>query len=137
MITWFISGFLLAGVLSDSVPLIEMLPSEWRLHFIVFTAIGSGFSLIIMDIWLIYGSNDKRIEALDKAKSTWQIFFYILLFICLALFIAFVIIMVEEQITTVYYFVTFIVILFQTVLLFWLLSFFFSPTNVEYIPYFK
>jgi hypothetical protein len=134
---WIATGLFLSRVLAENVSLIQMIPDEWRTYYVVFTAIATGLTLIITIIWIIYGSSEKRVEALDKAKAAWRSNFFLTIFICVILFVILMTIYLDEEIEAIYYIVIFIILFFQTTGLYWITTFFFSPTNVEYMPYGK
>jgi len=131
---WIITGLLLSNSLSETVSLTELFPDEWRNYYLIITGSACGLCLIFVISWIIYGSNEKRVDALDKAKSVWRNLFILSIFVSIIAFGAMMILFSEEGIELIHFILLFFILFFQTTVLFWLTTFLFSPTNVEYIP---
>ncbi|GAB1444140.1 hypothetical protein MASR2M39_29860 [Ignavibacteriales bacterium] len=137
VILWAILNLLPGYLLSDEVTLNNMTSDEWLGYFLAVSGITVFLVYFLIIAWFSYGVNPEVVQNLEKAKSRYSTLFMLSLVLGIIGSVVAILLFMGEGNEVIFIFVYSLLIVLTASIGFWLITFLFSPINVEYVPFGK
>jgi len=136
---WMITSLGIFSWLEENID-VGNLPVEDFISYIrILISLGGLLSIITSIIWLYLGEKPIYAVNIPKAKKLWLAMFLaqVAESFLLTLILLIYLVIKGEKINFIDHLIIYLSFALQTFFAFWLVTFFFSPTNVKYVPLFK
>ncbi len=131
-ILWLVIGMGLSSIVSNLIPFQNTTPEDFvKLYRAATTAVAVS-TLALIFIWFFYGSREKVILNLGRAKNTWMMLFIISIIASVIQLIYLSIALKDDGVPVLHYLMIYLGTALVSWVSFWVTSYFWSPKNVKY-----
>ena len=135
ILLWIIIGIFIGDAIGENIILATLPVEDFLNIFRILLGIVAILSLILIFYWFYYGNKTNTAGELDVAKRKYIALFIAQIIFAIAMLITLIIILFGEGVQSSDYVVVLLLASVLTFILFWIITLFFSPKTVKFIPF--